>query len=284
MSGWRAIAVSLLVVLGLAQKPADLTSYRQALEDYRAGTPITERGAASITSDPSVAARVADAPSGWAADALAAAAMLHTDVALRLVRQQRPQDAAAQLDAAATLLRAAVQRDPLRLAFARRWRSTVAALVHAFGAPDLSERLRSEEMGWLNPPERAVEADPPFQLGLASEIHAAVAGPLSGPPPRKAVAVTREARAPRRRVALSPPIRMPRSRPSSVASGSSRPRADARSLRIAASKYACRLISRDAAPRASSRAAGGFGDAETQYRAAIDLFGGAVGAVRTLTF
>ena len=185
MSGWRAIAVALLVAQGLAQQSADLTSYRQALDDYRAGTPITERGAASITGDSSVAARIADASSGWTADALAAAAMLHTDIALRLVKQKRPHDAATQLDAAATLLRAAAQRDPVRLAFARRWRSTVAALAHAFGAPDLSERLRSEEMGWLNPPERALQAEPPFQLGLASEIRAAVAGPHSRPTPRK---------------------------------------------------------------------------------------------------
>jgi tetratricopeptide (TPR) repeat protein len=144
--------------------------------------------------DPSLAGRAADASSGWGADDLAAAAMLHTDILLKLVKHSRPEDAAAQMHGATTLLRAAVARDPARAAFARRWRSTVTALVHAFGSPALSDRLRDDGLAWLTTSERAAAAEASFQLGLTSEIRAAVAGPLSGAVPMKAVAVSRAAR------------------------------------------------------------------------------------------
>jgi tetratricopeptide (TPR) repeat protein len=121
---------------------------------------------------------------GWRPMDLAAAAMGHTDVALRLVKTGRRPDAITHIDAATTLLRAAVGRAPERAEFARRWREATTALLHAFGAIDLASSLRTDGMAWLK--ESAVEntARARLEEGLAAEIQAAVAGPLSGPTPK----------------------------------------------------------------------------------------------------
>ena len=148
--------------------------------------------------------RVVDPASGWAAADLAAAAMFHTDTALRLVKVSSQQDAATHVDAAAMLLRAALERDPARAAFARRWRSTVAALLHAAGARELATRIGPEALPWLSESNPQARARTAFALGLNEEIRAAVAGPLSGKPPKRSAPVTPEARqrAPRRGATL----------------------------------------------------------------------------------
>jgi Tfp pilus assembly protein PilF len=101
---------------------------------------------------------------------------------------------AANLEAAATLITAAVERDASRADFARRWRATVAALLHAFRAPDLGSHLRSGALPWLIESGKEAEARAAFEAGLVSEIRAAVAGPLSGTPPKKNAVVPAEAR------------------------------------------------------------------------------------------
>jgi tetratricopeptide (TPR) repeat protein len=181
---------TMLFVSVLSPQTADLSAYRQAIDAYRAGSAVTR----SIIVNPSIAARIAEPSSGWTAADLAAAAMLHTDAALRAVNASATKDAAVQLDAAIALLHAAVEREPARAAFARRWRSTVAGLLHAAGARELSATLHGDPMAWLIESERQAAARAAFALGLTAEIRAAVAGPLSGPLPKRNLAVPPDAR------------------------------------------------------------------------------------------
>jgi hypothetical protein len=169
------------------QTPENLALYRQAVDEYRTGRSPREL-------DISLAGLAAGPSSGWNADELIAAAMLHTDVLLRLVKTSRAADAAVNLEAAATLIKAAVERDASRADFARRWRATVAALLHAFRAPDLGSHLRSAALPWLTESGKQAEARAAFEAGLVAEIRAAVAGPLSGTPPKKNAVVPAEAR------------------------------------------------------------------------------------------
>jgi tetratricopeptide (TPR) repeat protein len=91
-------------------------------------------------------------------------------------------------------LRAALDRDPARTAFARRWRGAVAGLLDAAGARDMAERNCAAPLpGLAEPPARAA-ARSAFARGLSEEIRAAVAGPLSGGLPKRIVPVAPEAR------------------------------------------------------------------------------------------
>jgi len=171
------------------QQPAGLVAYRHAIDAYRDGGVLHQEPVVFGAEGLFMVSRVADPASGWAAADLAAAVMFHTDTALRLVKVSSQQDAATHVDAAAMLLRAALERDPARAAFARRWRSTVAALLHAAGARELATRIGPEAES--KPQARARTA---FALGLTEEIRAAVAGPLSGKPPKRSAPVTAEAR------------------------------------------------------------------------------------------
>src|SRR5262245_41908396 len=138
-------------------------------------------------------AALAQGPARVPPDDTLAEAMQRTDVLLRLVKDGRPEEAAAHVDAAAALLRSAVEQAPDRAAFAQRWRTTVDGLLIAFGAPGLSRRLR-DDMLWLKVSWRTDASDTAFRQGLGAEIRAGVAGPLSGAAPAKAVALSKETR------------------------------------------------------------------------------------------
>jgi tetratricopeptide (TPR) repeat protein len=182
-------SVLLACAMSLHQ-PADLAAYRHAIDAYRDGGVLRpELGAEGL----SMVSRVVDPANGWAAADLAAAAVFHTDMALRLVKVSSQQDAATHVDAAVMLLRAALERDPARATFARRWRSTVAALLHAAGARELATRIGLEALPWLSESNPQAQARAAFALGLTEEIRAAVAGPLSGNLPKRNVAVPPEA-------------------------------------------------------------------------------------------
>jgi hypothetical protein len=186
------LAVVLVCTLFL-QPPADLGAYRQIVDAYRDGAVPHGEPVVSGAGGLSIVSRAVDPASGWTAADLAAAAMFHTEVALRLAKGSRPHDAAAQLEAATALLRAALDRDRTRAAFARRWRSTVAGLLYAYGARDLATSVGPEALPWLDATKPQAEARAAFALGLTAEIGAAVAGPLSGAPPKRSVALTPEA-------------------------------------------------------------------------------------------
>jgi tetratricopeptide (TPR) repeat protein len=199
--GKRPFAAMLSVALsastalsGHAQVPADVAAYRLLVDDYRAARPTAEGDLKRLTTDPSIIDRVIEPSSGWSPVDLAAAAMLHTDVSLRLVKMARQPDAVAHIDAATTLLRAAVARRSELAPFARRWRETVAGLLHAFGAPEIASNLSTNGMKWLPESEEQLRAMAAFEMGITAEIQAAVAGPLSGPQPKRTSAVPPDAR------------------------------------------------------------------------------------------
>jgi len=190
----RAVpSVAALLVCVLSHSPqSDVAAYRRVIDDYRAGADVTSTRF-STTVDPIVIARIVETSSGWTADDLAAAAMFHTDASLRLIKAARKQDAASHVDAAVTLLHAAVDREPDRAEYAVRWRSTTTGLLYAADARDLAAHAR-EATEWIVRTARQDDADAAFALGLTSEIRAAVVGPLSGPPPRRNAPVSMTAR------------------------------------------------------------------------------------------
>jgi tetratricopeptide (TPR) repeat protein len=189
------ILQSVLLAWALSQQQvADVATYRQVIEAYRDGRVLHEDPVASGAGGLSIVSRVVESASGWTAADLAAAAMFHTDVALRLAKASRQEGAAAHAGAAAALLRAAVEREPTRTAFARRWRSTVSGLLHAAGALDLAKRIEAEALPGLAESKQQAGARAAFALGLTEEIRAAVAGPLSGSVEKRNVPVPPEAR------------------------------------------------------------------------------------------
>jgi hypothetical protein len=191
----RAALYSVVLVFTLSlRQSADPGAYRRVIDAYRDGGALPGDSVLSGAADLSIVSRAVAPASGWTAADLAAAAMFHTEVALRLAREPKPRDAAADVDAATTLLRAALERDPARAVFARRWRSTVAGLLYAYGARDLAASLGPEALPWLAGTRQQAEARAAFASGLREEIGAAVAGPLSGNLPKRSVTITPEAR------------------------------------------------------------------------------------------
>ncbi|HMC77648.1 MAG TPA: hypothetical protein VKH34_10960 [Vicinamibacterales bacterium] len=186
------LPVALLAGLLSIQAPAGLAAYRHAIDAYRDGAVPVSPGDAG-DADPAMASRVIEPASAWTAADLAAAAMFHSEMALRWARRSSTQDAGAHADAALTLVRAALERDPARAAFARRWRSAVAGLLDAAGARDLAERIGSAPLPGLVESTAQTAARAEFARGLTEEIRAAVAGPLSGTPPKRIVPVAPEA-------------------------------------------------------------------------------------------
>jgi len=179
---------------GSAHPTRDIVADRQLVDEYRAGSQTADGDIAWLSDDPSVVARVVAPASGWTPMDLMAAAMLHTDASLRLAKAGRRADAVVHVDAASTLLRAAVDRESERSEFARRWRDTVAGRLHDGGLPDVASTLRTHAVIWLRESEEQFAARAAFEMGIISEIHAAVAGPLSGPPPKHSSVVPPQAR------------------------------------------------------------------------------------------
>ncbi len=192
-----AIAVALLVVAAIsshAQGPADVAAYRQLIDEYRAGRRVGDADISRLTSDPSLVGRIVEPTSGWSPVELTAAAMLHTDLGLLLVKKASQPDAGAHIDAATALLRAAVERSSGQAEFARRWRGTVAGLLQAFGAVEIASNLTANGMKWLTLSEAQLRALAAVEMGITAEIQAAVAGPLSGPQPKRTPVVPLDAR------------------------------------------------------------------------------------------
>jgi tetratricopeptide (TPR) repeat protein len=192
-----AVAVALLVIAansGSAQAPADFAAYRQLIDEYRAGRRVADGDISRLTSDQSIIDRAVEPASGWSAVDLSAAAMLHTDLALLLVKKARQPDAVAHIGAATTLLRGAVDRSSGQAEFARRWSSTVGGLLHASGAAEIASNLTTNGLKWLTQSEGQLRALAAVEKGITAEIQAAVAGPLSGPQPKRTPVVPLDAR------------------------------------------------------------------------------------------
>lgn len=188
-----AVLLSAAVSAG-AQPPKDAATYRQLVDEYRSRSSIAHGAGPWLPDDSSeTVSHVVDPASGWTPIELTAAAMLHTDGALALIRD-RPTEALVHLDAAMRLLAAAITRDSERRDFARRWRDAVAGFLHALGAPDVASNLRARMTEWLPETAAQLAARTAFENGLASEIQAAAAGPLSGRMPKRTSVVPTEAR------------------------------------------------------------------------------------------
>jgi len=185
---------SLSAVPGTRQAQDELAAYRKVVDEYRDGGSAPPANVVSLTAEVSIVDRAIAADGEWTADALAAAAMLHTDVALRLVKTGSRSLASPHLDAAAALLRAAVARAPEREEFLQRWRNTIPELLHAFGSPEMAGALRTQSSNWLPEPlPERVAARAAFEAGVTSEIQAAIVGRLSGAPVRRAPVVPPQA-------------------------------------------------------------------------------------------
>jgi tetratricopeptide (TPR) repeat protein len=181
------VSLAVLVVLASSAGPKapqsdPFRAYQAAVAAYRSGDPADDVPA-------ELAERAGDPASGWAPIDLEAAAMLHTDVCLRLVKAHRQAEASTQLDAASALLRAATARAPDHVEFATRWRDTVSSLLQAFEAKDLGVELDARGKKWWPASKERLAAQAAFAVGLTHEIQAAVAGRLSGPPSTRAILI-----------------------------------------------------------------------------------------------
>jgi len=217
MRAWAFAAALVVTSIGATarvQHADDLARYRQLIDAYRHGERIADgdvdrvlgaEGAYLVPETTHLVAesthlaadstrpvaRASESGSTWTADELTAAAMLHTDACLRLVKSRRrvgtdsaaPSGAVAgaHLEAAATLLGGAIERDGLTRDYAIRWRETVSGLLHAFEAPDLEANLRARADDWSRLSKDGSDARAAYARGLLAEIRAAVAGRLSGP-------------------------------------------------------------------------------------------------------
>ncbi len=181
-----AVAIGALLSAAEQTQSSGAREYRAAVEAYRSGAP-----AADVL--PADADGASDPEGTWSAIDLEAAAMLHTDVSLRLVKAGRSADARAYLDAASRLLRAAVARDAAAADYARRWRDTISGLLDAFNARALAKEIDRDGRDWWPESKETEAARKAYADGLTHEIQAAVAGPLSGPPPAQSVGMAREA-------------------------------------------------------------------------------------------
>jgi len=231
---------------------------------------------------PSVVERAAHPSSGWTAIDLSAAAMLHTDACLRLLKSGNQPGALIQLNAAMTLLDAASARAPERADFARRWHIVVGGLAHAYGAPKWASDLQIRAKTLFPDSVSGTKARAAFETGLAAEIQAAAAGPISGPlPNRQMGAVPPEAVSGLRAAAREYETALsldPRLAEAALHLGRLRMIDDrdgdaTRWLRVAAAanrppvRYLALLFLGAIAERQ-----GHFTDAEVQYRAALDTF------------
>jgi tetratricopeptide (TPR) repeat protein len=179
-----ALLVALYAPPSNPQRADTFRAYRARVDSYRTGTDAGDGPDGSGGDDlPGLIDRAVNPVNGWTSVELEAAAMLHTDVCLRLVKTERTSDAQVQLDAAGTLMRAAVARDAAQIDYAVRWRDTVSGLLEAYGARDLAKSLDSSGHEWWPQSKAESEARTAFTDGLTHEIRAAVAGRLSGPPP-----------------------------------------------------------------------------------------------------
>jgi tetratricopeptide (TPR) repeat protein len=175
----------LLLVLGMWQSPGDAT-YRRLVDAYRGGQGPDDTAIQWLTGN---SAELDALARTWAPDDLVAAVLLHTDVAVHLLKIDRRPEARTEIDRAAQLLGTVLAAEPGRLEFARRWTAVVAGLLHAYGGPDIAATLEARMAESLAETKERIAARLAFEKGVGLEIQAAVAGPLSGPAPRRTAVV-----------------------------------------------------------------------------------------------
>ena len=163
--------------------------YWGIVESYRRQDPaaVARLNAVDRTDIVRSVARAAatDLPAGTVPDAeVLAAVMLHTDAGLDAAVHQQSIDLAFHLDQATTLLDAALRSSAPRTGFARRWFAVVQGMLHAFGAAEESDALRSRATDRLPVTNAEGRARLAFERGLDMELRGALEGPLSRSDPR----------------------------------------------------------------------------------------------------
>jgi tetratricopeptide (TPR) repeat protein len=157
--------------------PAPATAYQQLVADYRHRSVASLQRAAALTEGeirPFVdeALTAGGDSSSWARDDLHAAAMMHTDTGLWLLKSGSADAAFAHLGAAIRLVEAAIRRDGSSKAFANGWYRNVSALIKSAApasGPDLIKRAE--------PLLSHSEGDAAFARGLGLEIVACEVDP-----------------------------------------------------------------------------------------------------------
>ena len=154
------------------------TAYRHLVDDYRHRSAASLQRAATLA-EPEIRPFVDEAlkaggdSSPWTRDDLHAAAMMHTDTCLWLLKSGSADAAFAHLNAAIRLVEAAMGRDRSSQAFANLWYRNVSAMLIKSGAPvwgaDLVERFR--------PLLSYSAGDAAFARGLGLEIVACQVDP-----------------------------------------------------------------------------------------------------------
>jgi hypothetical protein len=196
------IVAAAVAVGGVPHAQQDAARYRRLVDDYRARILTTERAAAQLQDVdlPALARQLTGSTEALTSIERRAAAMLHTDVCLQLLKSERQAHAVAHLEVATALLDGAAATGRADVEFARRWYAIVGGLVHAFGAPSLSSDLRTRARTRFAETTAGTQARAAFEKGLAAEIQAATAGQISGSlrdsvdvPPREAVSWLRAA-------------------------------------------------------------------------------------------
>lgn len=121
----------------------------------------------------------APTPGSESIDTLRAAAMLHTDVALWLAKQQEVTNAHHHVLAAARLVDEADTRTGGRSDFGRRWYAIASRHFHAAGLAAWSAELQTRARQRSTPSPTEAWARGAFDQGLRFEMRAATAGPLT---------------------------------------------------------------------------------------------------------
>jgi hypothetical protein len=193
----RALLIvgAVLAVEGAPHASQDGARYRRMVDDYRARILTTEQAAAQLEDAdlPALAKGLTDSTDALTPTERRAAAMLHTDVFLQLLKLDRQAHAAAHLDVATALLDSAAPAAPADVEFARRWHAIVGGLLHARGAVSLASDLRTRAAARLIETAARTQARAAFERGLMAEIQAATAGPISGSPRTRSDVLPREA-------------------------------------------------------------------------------------------
>lgn len=167
-------AVFVTVGAGRELPPAGrtATAYRQLVDDYRhrSGTPVQRASALVETEiqsflDAALSARDDSPP--WTGEDLRAAAMLHTDACLWLLKSGRADAAFVHLNAARRLVEAAV-RDRSSQPFASLWYRNVSEILIKVGAPAWGGELTRRSQPVL----AHSEGEAAFVRGLDMEIMA----------------------------------------------------------------------------------------------------------------
>ena len=176
MSKRALLCFAVLITVGAGREPPaagrPATTYRQLVDDYRhrIGASVQRASAlveTEIRSFVDEALNHTDDSSPWTGEGLRAAAMLHTDACLWLLKAGRADAALVHLNAARRLVEATI-RDRSSQPFASLWYGNVSEILIKVGAPAWGSELTRRSQPVL----AHSEGEAAFVRGLDMEIMA----------------------------------------------------------------------------------------------------------------